>query len=1053
MVASVFPRLLASAALLTWFVLPAAGQDAWLVELVDRDAKKIPRVSRLPVKKAASGRALALWSQGGSEHWQIVAAGWRVPNEGDAPAGSHVVSPTVTRSTVLTGSSTLEFGQLTMQLDQLRGAIVARDSDSSFLTPARDGRHLSGKITIRRMQQLTKDKTPHYPKGDAKLVSDTTKKTWRIAFAEGQIKQSWEKLGTLAREFPNGLPPDSYTLTMSGKSTQFEVESAYDARQILRPIREAESLLANRRDPLLMLFVLDHLLGQLDDDAVPIYLADALDFLEEKAELPEYFQKQRKVLLTWLEKPPQFRAEAVRSAQANQEGSLGIEKIDQARGLLERGNRDAAEKILKALAIPKSAPRTRGLAHLYLGVLHSEGGSATADKAEQAFQQAFDSLKAPADQLRIQNNWADYWHQRAQDHLYNHSLRMAAGIDRPLASVLSHWSQSLIHYQAAWELAVTTKSATNQSAVAVNLARHHALLSDFLRTLDVPKNYPELAAAADKEAQSWIDESLKTSQGAPLLRGMAKELQAQLAFRKGSLDQAGKLARDAQSLYLDVGFLAGVENLQRLQGLAASPPTAGLNHFRLSALISESLRQRLPSDRIGATQAGFFARKAWVLDRMVELLVQDNQAEEALRVAELARARTLQDYLLSDPRLGKYAEESTPDLSELLANWPTDTVALEYFLGPDRAYVFFVNRRGKVQAFPLQHDGKPLSSKSLIFRVQKFLQGIEGQSSKMYDRIRAGKGFDHEWQDELYDLYQQLVPLTARKEIREAKTTIIVPQHILHYFPFAALVTKKDPKTRTKKEMVTPRFWIDEPGLRLVTPSLTFWHGSRKRSAPIRQVTAIGLVQAPGADALPGVEEDLKNLKSVFGASVRQVIEGDQASVAAVKKVLRQPGMLFFGTHGHNDGERPLQSYLLLMPSGDKKTFGEQTGHLTAQAVFEAEVNADVVVMSACYSGLGDRSPLPGDDLFGMQRAFLQSGSRTVIAGLWDVYDGTAPDLMKGFFERFEKGQPVALALQDSQRDFLEKLRATGKTEPYLHPYFWSVYSLVGSERVRFEKK
>src|SRR5439155_6691114 len=143
---------------------------------------------------------------------------------------------------------------------------------------------------------------------------------------------------------------------------------------------------------------------------------------------------------------------------------------------------------------------------------------------------------------------------------------------------------------------------------------------------------------------------------------------------------------EAQANYLDAGFLAGVENLQRLQGLSAASRDASLQHFRLSALISESLRQRMPADRIGATQAGFFARKAWVLDKMVELLLEDQQADEALRVVELARARTLQDCLLSDPRLKKAADDDVPDVAAVLADWPTDTVALEYFLGAERAY-------------------------------------------------------------------------------------------------------------------------------------------------------------------------------------------------------------------------------------------------------------------------------------------------------------------------------------------------------------------------------
>ena len=103
--------------------------------------------------------------------------------------------------------------------------------------------------------------------------------------------------------------------------------------------------------------------------------------------------------------------------------------------------------------------------------------------------------------------------------------------------------------------------------------------------------------------------------------------------------------------------------------------------------------------------------------------------------------------------------------------------------------------------------------------------------------------------------------------------------------------------------------------------------------------------------------------------------------------------------------------------------------------------------MNACYSGLADASPLPGDDLFGLQRALLQAGVRTVLAGLWDVYDGTGPELIRGFLEGVATGQAAPAALARSQREFLKKLRGSGEPEPWLHPYFWAVYTVSGDDR------
>src|SRR5262249_30294563 len=120
--------------------------------------------------------------------------------------------------------------------------------------------------------------------------------------------------------------------------------------------------------------------------------------------------------------------------------------------------------------------------------------------------------------------------------------------------------------------------------------------------------------------------------------------------------------------------------------------------------------------------------------------------------------------------------------------------------------------------------------------------------------------------------------------------------------------------------------------------------------------------------------------------------------------------------------------------------------------IFNIRVGADLVVLSACYSGLGDRSPLPGDDLFGLQRAFLAAGARTVVSGLWDVYDETAPDLMNGLFVGLRKGKGIAEALAQSQRAFLARAKASPKPDPFIHPYFWSVYTVCGDDRTRWAR-
>ena len=147
-------------------------------------------------------------------------------------------------------------------------------------------------------------------------------------------------------------------------------------------------------------------------------------------------------------------------------------------------------------------------------------------------------------------------------------------------------------------------------------------------------------------------------------------------------------------------------------------------------------------------------------------------------------------------------------------------------------------------------------------------------------------------------------------------------------------------------------------------------------------------------------------------------------------------------THGMNHPAQPLYGSLTL------RSDDGQDDKITAEEVFKTTIGSDIVILSACYSGLADQSPLPGDDLFGIQRALLHGGARAVIAGTWDVSDATGPMIIENLLKRLAAGEPVSAALADAQRDFLKQQRGRGIRNPLTHPYFWAVYTLTGDGRV-----
>ena len=152
-----------------------------------------------------------------------------------------------------------------------------------------------------------------------------------------------------------------------------------------------------------------------------------------------------------------------------------------------------------------------------------------------------------------------------------------------------------------------------------------------------------------------------------------------------------------------------------------------------------------------------------------------------------------------------------------------------------------------------------------------------------------------------------------------------------------------------------------------------------------------------------------------------QVVTGPAATVTAWRALgsrLAHFRCLHIATHGVSVFDReakndPLAARLIL-----------QDGALDALALSQLRLGADVVVLSACNSGqraLGGRglAEYPGDDNFGLQAAFFETGVRGVIGALWPVVDEVAPQIMKSLQEGLADGRPPDLALQGALVEYL----------------------------------
>jgi len=144
--------------------------------------------------------------------------------------------------------------------------------------------------------------------------------------------------------------------------------------------------------------------------------------------------------------------------------------------------------------------------------------------------------------------------------------------------------------------------------------------------------------------------------------------------------------------------------------------------------------------------------------------------------------------------------------------------------------------------------------------------------------------------------------------------------------------------------------------------------------------------------------------------------------------------IIHFATHGLLNSQHPELSGVVLSLVDEEGR--SQDGFLRLHDIYNLKLGADLVVLSACKTGLG--KDIKGEGLVGLTRGFLYAGAPRVVASLWKVDDRATAELMKLFYQRMLRdGLRPAAALRRAQID-IQKLPR------WAAPYYWAGFTLQG---------
>lgn len=471
-----------------------------------------------------------------------------------------------------------------------------------------------------------------------------------------------------------------------------------------------------------------------------------------------------------------------------------------------------------------------------------------------------------------------------------------------------------------------------------------------------------------------------------------------------------------------------------------------LEYYRKAIDIIETQRSSINTE---ASKIGFVGDKQAVYAQIIAVALRLNRQDTAYEYIERSKSRALVDLLASRDHILVLAA-GNPEQQKLLDSYreAQDLAAVQVPVDMNTAGSASNRNIAVAKGNRLKQQAPELASLVTVSampatEIQKFIAPDEGvleffghgkeltAVAISREKIQAAKIDTEGFKDDIRNFRSMIMGRDQRKTMEQAqkiynrllkpfeeftankRNLVLIPHGPLHYLPFGALHNGKD-------------YLIDSHTLRYL-PSA----GIQKYLRPSSQARLEKMLILGNPDLgekkfdLPGAEEEAQMIINLVPGS--ELLTRGMATESTFKARAGNFGFLHIASHGEFKSDSALQSRLLLAPDA------RNDGSLTVSEIYGLRLNADLVTLSACETGLG--KAMSGDDVIGLNRGFLYAGSSNIIASLWQVDDDATSELMKGLYTNLKAGIPKKEALHQAQQSLRMK---------YPEPFYWAAFYLTG---------